>query len=690
MSHLLESKRKGRRPSTTLIEYQLVSNTDAEELLPDAMSAKQSAWRQQGLRLVQSTPFQLGMGFAILANSIVIGLETEYHNWIYWDWIENSFLILFLLELVVRMVVVRPSVMFSIYNEEFIGNTFDTVIVGLGIFDAVCVRLFTKKSKDAGLATLFRLVRLLRILRIFKILRFLKQLYLLAYGLVDAFQSVFWVTVLMLFFLYVCSIVLVRTVGRLPETDDNYVFLNRQYGSILRSMLSLFELMAQPDMQPYHGLREDYPGLTLFLITWIVFGSFGMVALLTGVISEAMLEKNTMRTDAERLERQEQRHKLATSVGAVFDSIPPDKLNDEDEASFATVKALLIDVAKVLAEHQIQYNKQDMQHVVNVMDTDESGGISKEEFVVGLVSIAEGIRPMSIAELFHSIQLVKSRVGKVQAHLHDFEQTIERLNLRDHLISLESKVTGLAETQFKAAADSALVLKTVQSLAARFSHEQVQPGPKENSCSSGSTSRPGEDELRFSEMPVPVSELQNQLKKLISIYDKLNANLSCIAGSSSRGVGEVDSSQANLLLLSQRESRKTEENVGCSGSVFPWREGAAGQSSGLIVPMLESSLFRRDVKKTNSKVHVDEREEHSFIERANRWLFEIGSSNGDTTRVMSTAGSAPSTTSTRRLTKSPSANMREVSNPEVLCNDLSGLPSPGTGATGIAEGHCIA
>merc|ERR1719203_2622707 len=141
-------------------------------------------------------------------------------------------------------------------------------------------------------AMVFRIIRLLRILRIFRIIRFLKQLYLLAYGFVEATIAIFWVTILMAFALYVCAIAVVRLYGRVPSDDPDYSFLTSHFGTVPGSMLSLFELMSQPDLQAYQSVMNNHPSILPFLVGFIIFGSFGMVALLTGVISESMFEKN--------------------------------------------------------------------------------------------------------------------------------------------------------------------------------------------------------------------------------------------------------------------------------------------------------------------------------------------------------------------------------------------------------------
>merc|ERR1719159_2188669 len=103
------------------------------------------------------------------------------------------------------------------------------------------------------------MIRLLRILRILKIVRFLKQLYLLAYGFASAAMATFWVTILMFASLYICSIVLVKTVGQVDKEDPNHDFLQERFGTIPRTMLMLFEVMSNPDLEQYRPLFGSHP-----------------------------------------------------------------------------------------------------------------------------------------------------------------------------------------------------------------------------------------------------------------------------------------------------------------------------------------------------------------------------------------------------------------------------------------------
>merc|ERR1711971_1330882 len=140
-------------------------------------------------------------------------------------------------------------------------------------------------------------------MRIFRIVRFLKKLYLLAFGFIEAVQAIFWVTILMLVILYCCAICLVKTVGHPPAEDPNKLFLEYHFSTIITSMLTLFVLMSSPDLPDYlaePGLLAGRPIFGCFLIGFIVVGSFGMIALLTGVISESMFEKNNLRIEQSR------------------------------------------------------------------------------------------------------------------------------------------------------------------------------------------------------------------------------------------------------------------------------------------------------------------------------------------------------------------------------------------------------
>jgi len=446
------------------------SSAQQEQAL-DTMPLSAMGWSQVCQWLVQDYRFQGAMAMLIIANAIVIGLETDHADWGCWDLIEDTFLFLFAVELVLKLMGFGLGVYFDWNSGEFNWNLFDFLIVSLGMFDFL-FGLIVGGTGTGGVATVFRIIRLLRILRIFRIVKFLKQLYVLAFGFALAASAMFWVTFLMIFVLYVCSIILVRTSGNADLDDPNHDFLKRHFGSIKISMLTLFELMSSPNLQEYRKVMSQRPVIAVFLIAFIIFGSFGLVALMTGVISETMFEKNALRMEEERLKRENKRKALIRACGELFDNVG---VNDRGEASRDDIQNLLPqmahrdDIQNLLPQMSIMFDKlsiefsqDDLQSMIHCLVPDEKGYVKREEFRRCIVQMAEGMSPLQIMELYHKTVNVNKKFVKCEAvmediMLNDRERAEERVDsvieelakrveaISGHMRTLHKRVDGIDE-----------------------------------------------------------------------------------------------------------------------------------------------------------------------------------------------------------------------------------------------------
>lgn len=382
-----------------------------------------------GAKLLDDMRFQNSMGLVIVINGIVIGMETDMTSWGHWTEVENTFLAIFLFEVLLKMSV-EGRRFFNWEHDDFFWNMFDSLIVGLGVFDVVST--FIGSGGSGGFATVFRMVRLLRILRIFRLLKFLKRLFLLAMGLIEACKAVFWVTILMAFVLYMCAIVLVKTVGRLPSSDHHYMFLNDRFGSVVESMLTLFVLMSSPNMLTYQdetGLLEEKPLLTVFLIGFITFGSFGMIAMLTGVINQAMFENNNLRKEEERLEHEVQRSYLGDKGIELFEQLCADEKVTDGEVPIEKVRSLAPKMVRLLEVCGARVDHGDMHKLIDFTDVDDSGTIDIEEFVYALEKCAEGLTPLAMMEVHHAVGACTRKLLKVEGHIEkSVKQTQEMLD----------------------------------------------------------------------------------------------------------------------------------------------------------------------------------------------------------------------------------------------------------------------
>lgn len=351
---------------------------------------------------VESLFFQMSIGAVIAGNAVVIGLETDIHDDAHarlWSQLEDIFLAIFLFELMFKFCVYGLSGFF--FGQERGWNMFDFLIVTLGVTDRAVSHL-TKARKGSGarfFVLLMRTFRLLRLLRIIRIFRLMKQLYLLANSLLEAASAVAWVSVLCSLILYVASIVVTRLIGQpglgahdAPLLDE---FRVEHFGSVPTSMLTLFRLMTFPDLEKFKPVCDVIPGMTGFFVAFIIFMSLGMISLLTGTITESLLEKARQREDERRFDRERARRHLAEDLRAAFQDRgagAPGVLNRQQ------YEGCKEEVLRLCEYHHMRLRSKDLDALFELVD-DGSGNIDAEELLYGMVQLNSEVRPMAIMEL---------------------------------------------------------------------------------------------------------------------------------------------------------------------------------------------------------------------------------------------------------------------------------------------------
>lgn len=399
-----------------LVTYQAVATEDPNKKHKERRE-KQIEAGHWGASIADDVRLQNFIGAVIIINGAVIGLETDLPDLTHWSIVEHSFLAFFICELLFKLGVERCA-FFNQEHPDFLWNLFDFFVIGIGVFDVVMANIGS--SGTGGFSTIFRMIRLMRILRLFRLLKFLKRLYMLAMGLVEACKAIFWVTILMCFVMYICGIVLVKTLGRAPVSDPHYEFLHERFSTIPQAMITLFVLMSSPNLPIYQdeiGLLEERPYFTIFLIGFITFGSFGMLAMLTGVINESMFENNELRKDEQRIQHEAMRQEFSESCGDLFEDIPS---NADGEANIEDVKTLAPQTLELLEQAGAHIAHGDILRFIDNVDVDDSGTINIVEFVQAMEKVAEGVNPLSILA-------VEKSVGHCTRSLMSVEQTIIKM-----------------------------------------------------------------------------------------------------------------------------------------------------------------------------------------------------------------------------------------------------------------------
>jgi len=449
------SKQAGRAAVT----YERVATEDPHKAHKERrkLQLEQGNW---GVQLVDDIRFQNFIGLIIVMNGLVIGFETDLPDAMQWSEIENGFLVFFMCELILKLWA-EGKQFFAPDHPDFLWNMFDGLVIGIGVADALMYYFGTATAGGFGnFVTIFRMVRLMRILRLFRLLKFLRRLYMLVMGLVEASKAIFWVTILMCFVLYVCAIVLVKTIGRTPSSDPHYDFLHPKFDNIPACMITLFVLMSSPNLPIYQdelGLLETRPYFTMFLIVFITFGSFGMLAMLTGVINESMFENNELRKTEQREQHEQMRAIFCEECSELFQDIP---INANGEATIEDVKRKAPELLELLENSGAHIAHGDICKFIENIDVDDSGTISILEFVQAMEKVAEGLNPLGMLEVekavghcTRTLQVVEQRITTMLASLETSEssnkQMLDRIKgeedgalktaeaINDHLMAMD-------------------------------------------------------------------------------------------------------------------------------------------------------------------------------------------------------------------------------------------------------------
>jgi voltage-gated sodium channel len=258
-------------------------------------------------RLVDSDRFAYLISAVIVANAIVLGLET-YPSIMDTQGellitLNTVFYVIFFVELILRMVSYgrRP--------QDFFRS-------GWNIFDFVII----VGALIPGIRSQAQLLRLLRLLRVVRLLRYLPDARMLLASVGKALPSMFSVFVLTILLLFVYGMVGWTLFGEsLPES----------WGTIGQAMLTLFILLTLENFPVYlQEAQAVSPYATVFFISYVLVAAFIVFNLLIGIVIGSMEKAREAEADALARENQQDPRADATlriaEIRAALDSLEGD------------------------------------------------------------------------------------------------------------------------------------------------------------------------------------------------------------------------------------------------------------------------------------------------------------------------------------------------------------------------------
>lgn len=230
------------------------------------------AWQRKASQINQARWFQILIVAVIVANAIIIGvntfkLDSELAGWLMR--VDVFFLTVFTVELIIRMAADGFNL------RKFFGNgwnTFDFFVV------AICF--------VPGISTSATALRIARLLRVSRLLRIMPDAKVLLRGLRRAAPPAFSLLALTVLFCYLYAVVgWMIFHGRTPPDMPDY------FGNIGEAMLTLFELLTLEGWNSVlHDLRQVSGWALPYVISFLLIGTYIVVNLVVGIVITSLDE----------------------------------------------------------------------------------------------------------------------------------------------------------------------------------------------------------------------------------------------------------------------------------------------------------------------------------------------------------------------------------------------------------------
>ncbi|KAK9883220.1 hypothetical protein WA026_001409 [Henosepilachna vigintioctopunctata] len=278
--------------------------------------------------LVESKYFQQGILFAILINTLSMGIEYHEQPEILTHVVEVSNIIfssIFALEMMLKIIAEGP---FGYISNGF--NVFDGVIVILSAIE-ICQKYMGESHTDSGLSVL----RTFRLLRILKLVRFMPNLRRQLFVMLRTMDNVAIFFSLLILFIFIFSILGMYLFGgkfcnykdsqgqqvectcEMIVTKDERCHCDRKhFNNFLWATVTVFQILTQEDWNLVlsNGMAKTSHWAALYFVALMTFGNYVLFNLLVAILVEGFSSERNERR--EREQRELARRKMSSILEA--------------------------------------------------------------------------------------------------------------------------------------------------------------------------------------------------------------------------------------------------------------------------------------------------------------------------------------------------------------------------------------
>lgn len=398
---------------------------------------QQKSWLQ---KIAQSGKFNIFTTVIICINGLIIGIETDHGDGsLGWEVVEYIFLVVYTVELAIRLCADGLRVL------KYDGWTrFDFFVMFVAYLDLLVISPVSDKGEAEDgraqqIAMVLRIVRLMKLTRIMRLLRVFEELWLLIKSFASAFKTLVWTFVLLILCLYLFAILFVKMLGdEHKDKPGGNPLIAEWFGTLPSAMFTLYQIVT---LEGWADIgREvwatDQGWMLIVILIFIMITNMAIMNTVTAVIVEHTLTEAMDHTDEMMRKAQKDLQENAQDLVHIFCQADGDANGMVSKHEF--VEALTNPSARRqlqemgLGEDFSCLECDEIAQLFETIDIDNSGELTPQEFVKGMMQMRGNARARSLFEM-------DCRVQKMH-HINRLHYDKKMMRLADQISELDSKV----------------------------------------------------------------------------------------------------------------------------------------------------------------------------------------------------------------------------------------------------------
>jgi len=325
-----------------------------------------------------------------------------------WLFIENCFLSVFILELVLRTCKSGPR-----HMAKTTSTYFDVSIIGISALDNFLLsgvdphpehawRRLAESRDGFALPSasimLLRVIRLARVVRLLRVVKALKELWILMCGLLNSLRALLWTTLMICIILYISAIVMV-TLLDIQDSEELSVTADRwlAWGTVPRAMWTLLKVATFDDWMETVKPVADDAKIIVFIGVFVCITNLGLMNMLIGIMCSSAMVVKVMDNDSRLLKQRLATHgvlvifrKFLLQQRPVYHRWTISELLDELHAHHTSARQVRKELGNVSIGSDF------LRLVWETIESIETRGwLHADEFVMSLLSFGTNPRTMA-------------------------------------------------------------------------------------------------------------------------------------------------------------------------------------------------------------------------------------------------------------------------------------------------------